>query len=295
MRVQPAVGRRAQRDELSVANQPTEVGDANLMNALLREFLTRAWLSATAMNFCQAMRDGRIVKLGGAIQTILPPTALIFPAVATGAIQSPISSGIVLRLDKFYTSATVARRVTELHCDNPNALRVPMNCDWPSLCQMWLGVCQAIGLVARTVEALDIDPAIVKQVRQLTERLDLIAAGLSPCVAEDGFVVAPGVLDRRSEARVPVQQRIWIESNAGRQSVLLRDISMNGLGISLSSGVKKGMLVAAELPGGRRLKGIVVWAKNGGIGVRLVHPLNPSDPLLTPMPQPAASKRELPL
>jgi hypothetical protein len=158
---------------------------------------------------------------------------------------------------------------------------------------VWKIVCEAIAQVAGSVEALDTDPAINYQMRQLTDRLDLIAAGLSPCVAEDGFVVAPGVLDRRSETRVPILERIWIESNAGRQLVLLHDLSISGMGLARCSGLSKGMLASAELPGGRRVKGIVVWSKDGRAGIRLVQPLNPGDPLLVPSELPRALTRPL--
>ena len=154
--------------------------------------------------------------------------------------------------------------------------------DWSALSLEWQWASECAFLVdtRRLVESNG-DPLLAEREQFVLGIVQDARDGHSPCVTGDGVVIVPGLVDRRRDIRRPQGQRISLETNAGPQSVVLRDIGVGGMGLALCRGLQKGMPVTAVLANGRRLFGITVWSDLDRAGVRFTTPLLATDPLLT--------------
>ncbi len=96
-----------------------------------------------------------------------------------------------------------------------------------------------------------------------------------------GNVSLPSLPQRRREPRYALLQPCMIYTRNSAYPGFARDVSQNGLGISCKGELKLRESVTVELRGGRRLRGRVVWNKNGQQGLQFETPLDYGDPLIS--------------
>jgi hypothetical protein len=114
--------------------------------------------------------------------------------------------------------------------------------------------------------------------------LKTIREGQGVPVAQDGFVLVPGWLDRRGDTRVLRNDPVDVTIGTERRAAFLTDASQTGFGLKFAPGLSIGQLVQVHLKGRETVGAVVVWAERDRAGLRLVHPLAPGDPLLKRSP-----------
>lgn len=259
--------------------------DHDLFNSLINEFHSIAIMAATTTSIISAHSLGLHVNWHGSINSYLPAEPLIFPAVAANLCPRSIDPDLIFGLQEFYIRTKFASNVTahwQLEAE-PDVFSSKADSDLHK--DLWVRVC-TLGIVIHChLDGLDLKHHILHaRLGKLREILRLARDGNHPCVANDGTVVVPGWIDRRSSPRVGINQSIWVEAAGVRQRSILQDVSASGLGVASCRAINAGMPIAVELESGRRLNGIAIWTKNDDrVGVRLLLPLSPTDPLLNPL------------
>ena len=115
----------------------------------------------------------------------------------------------------------------------------------------------------------------------LAKFLKGVGTGIQSHVDALGNVSLPVLPQRRREPRFSLLQPCTIHVRNQVLSGFARDVSQNGLGISCKGELRLKEPVVVELRGGRRLKGRIVWNKNGQQGIQFDTPLSYEDPLIS--------------
>jgi hypothetical protein len=106
-------------------------------------------------------------------------------------------------------------------------------------------------------------------------------SGAHPCVNHYGQVALPILPQRRKSPRYTLLQPCKITSQGSSSIAFARDISKNGIGLTCERDFKLKDQVLIELRSGRKMKGIVVWCRNGKVGVQFDNVLPDNDPLIS--------------
>lgn len=114
----------------------------------------------------------------------------------------------------------------------------------------------------------------------LVSLLNSSADGLQPCIDAAGHPFLPELPQRRRSARKGLFQECNVQHSRRTSRALVRDVSSGGLGLDGIAGLRPNDLVVIDLDTGRRLMGMVAWAKGRLSGVRFSTALPPNDPLL---------------
>ncbi len=106
-------------------------------------------------------------------------------------------------------------------------------------------------------------------------------AGTYGCVNHYGEVALPLLPQRRKTRRYMLLQPCKLMSPGGTSIAFARDISRNGIGLNCERDFKLKEPVLVELRNGRKMKGVVVWCREGKVGVQFDASLPDNDPLIS--------------
>jgi len=115
----------------------------------------------------------------------------------------------------------------------------------------------------------------------LAKFLKEVISNKNTLVDHFGNVSLPALPQRRREPRYALLQPCMVYARNNVYPGFARDVSQNGLGISCKGELRLRENVTIELRGGRRLRGRIVWNKNGQQGLQFETPLDYGDPLIS--------------
>jgi PilZ domain-containing protein len=101
------------------------------------------------------------------------------------------------------------------------------------------------------------------------------------CVNHYGEVALPLLPQRRRTPRYMLLQHCKVTCKGSSLIAFARDISRSGIGISCERDFKLKDPVLVELRNGRRMKGVIVWSKDGKAGIQFDLTLPANDPLIS--------------
>ncbi len=104
-------------------------------------------------------------------------------------------------------------------------------------------------------------------------------SGLHTCVNQVGEVAVPVLPQRRRTQRYVLLQPCMVRSQNGGTVAVARDISRNGIGLSCEQDFQLKERVTIELRDGRKMRGVVAWARNKQMNVQFDEQLSGSDSL----------------
>lgn len=105
--------------------------------------------------------------------------------------------------------------------------------------------------------------------------------GKRSCVNQFGEVSLPLLPQRRRTRRFTLLQPCKVTCHGSTSIAFARDISKNGIGLNCERGFKLRDPLSLELRSGRKMTGIVVWCKDGKVGVQFDSTLADDDPLIS--------------
>jgi len=106
-------------------------------------------------------------------------------------------------------------------------------------------------------------------------------AGNYACVNQYGEVALPLLPQRRRTPRFTLLQPCKVLCQGGTSIAFARDISKTGIGLNCERNFKLKEAALIELRSGRKMNGIVVWSKDGKVGVQFDNTLPDDDPLIS--------------
>lgn len=115
---------------------------------------------------------------------------------------------------------------------------------------------------------------------QLAEMLDHTAAGGWSGIVVDGEIAMPEWADQRATSRNPVRLPGSLERNGRTQPVIIRDISINGLGFDVEQDFAPGEIVTVRSGTEIAVQCRVVWSESGRCGAEFLQPIGEASPLL---------------
>lgn len=121
--------------------------------------------------------------------------------------------------------------------------------------------------------------------------LSATAAGLSPCVADDGQIEIPGLAERRRSPRFATGWRIKVIHNGKACDAILADLSAGGAGLNGLTNCRLGDSLELKLSADRKLNAVVKWVSRDRCGAGFIVRLTEDDPLLIKARDAARSSR----
>jgi len=128
---------------------------------------------------------------------------------------------------------------------------------------------QVAGSVSTMVKSVEKTNAEAGQLRSISDLIAEVSGNLTRTV--DGFLhaVAEDVQERRRAVRKAIRQVAIVTVRGKRMQTMALDISETGLRIEAVPGLQVGDVVDIEWVTGERLRGRLVWLRNGQSGVEL--------------------------
>jgi hypothetical protein len=153
------------------------------------------------------------------------------------------------------------------------------------LAETWRSACRAgtatMAALHKAMNAYELTDGDCDRSASL-ELLSAAAMGSHSLVANDGTLSFPEWAERREFSRVAVRCAATLGWDGRKFPVILRDISMSGIGLEVdkSVGLRRNMNVRVDVGLSLSLDGMVAWANEGGAGIKLNAPLHTDDPRL---------------
>ncbi len=152
------------------------------------------------------------------------------------------------------------------------------------LASAWQTAC---GMAHRVV--LSIDHELSKndikgaagEVSHLLQLLRQTAYGEIPLIAESGEPIMPSWGEQREYARILVRCPAILETGSVKKDVILRDMSIKGLGLQAVHALQIGAPVTVHVKTSMSFRGNVIWSQGDRAGVELRKPLHADDPGLS--------------
>jgi methyl-accepting chemotaxis protein len=128
---------------------------------------------------------------------------------------------------------------------------------------------QVAGSVSTMVQSVEKTNAEAGQLRSISDLIAEVSGNLTRTV--DGFLhaVAEDVQERRRAVRKAIRQVAIVTARGKRMQTMALDISETGLRIEAVPGLQVGDVLDIEWATGERLRGRLVWLRNGQSGVEL--------------------------
>jgi hypothetical protein len=114
----------------------------------------------------------------------------------------------------------------------------------------------------------------------LARLLRQVSSGKSPCVDDMGNILLAELPQRRRAPRFSLQQNCSLGFRGIKYRAFTRDISIQGVGLTGCPHLRLRERAEVELRNGRRLSGIVIWSKDGRVGIKFDQHLPWNDPLI---------------
>lgn len=113
--------------------------------------------------------------------------------------------------------------------------------------------------------------------------LDDVLQGKSPLLEDDQLIPVRTDFELR-EARVMLNAEAWVAGGAQGDRIMVRNISLGGLGFDGAARVMAGQMIEVRLlQSSRKLRGRVAWKVGDKAGVEFAERLDDADPLFTPL------------
>lgn len=128
---------------------------------------------------------------------------------------------------------------------------------------------QVAGSVSTMVQSVEKTNAEAGQLRSISNLIADVSGNLTRTV--DGFLhsVAEDVKERRRASRKAIRQIAVVTNRGKRMQTTALDISTSGLRIEAVPGLMLGDMVEIEWATGDRLRGRIVWIRDGQSGIEL--------------------------
>lgn len=252
-------------------------------SSLLDEFYVSATLTVAFSSIVSAKAHGVVLKNVSRPLAYIPVKPFIFPAVAAGAGPSLVHSGLISVLQDYYTRLAFASVLSDSPALGWSNGQNAEHGELAQLVDLWQRACVLANVVTHQLYDIENinDPVRNHKLISTHQLIKDAISGKCPCVRRDGTVYVPGLLDQRRDERHALGWTVWLDAGGTRERATLQDISAGGMGLTVRPGHPIGALIAVQLSNARCLTGVVVWSQKDGIGVRLLQPLSPTDPLLS--------------
>lgn len=246
--------------------------------ALTIEFLRIAHRVAVTASMANARASHRTLMLTGSLGDYVPGSPDVYAKQSGRRVASFFDRSLTGSLADFYSELEQAIAITPL--DREAWAGTANGCvDWDNLKSDWQALCGQARLILIVLCEFDLLTGS-DQITRLLESEQLLKAawsGATPCIRSDGSVVVPDATQQRAVRRIPLQTTAWLRFKTQRVQVVLKDLSVTGVGLSSCPRLQIGTSVAVEFPGAFDLQGMVQWAHDGNIGVSLSTPLQETD------------------
>jgi uncharacterized membrane protein (DUF441 family) len=272
------------RSDLSIESDipsalPFDTSDVE-MQAILHEFLDQAALTAVTGSMVTARAAGQSIRLLDPLSSYIPRKPVAFLACDQSTLMSPCPPAFSTELLRFYdmVGAAASKTPRELTAWAQSNRHADIN--WQDLKAAWMQACGNARLILLVISEL----GLLNQTDALTRTFAIehlvrtVATGATPCIRSDGMVVIPGRLDERRDLRIPLHVSVWAEFNETRHRVLLRDLSLAGVGLGSCPSVRTGTTVMLEMPDGVRLSGKAMWSHGNNVGLQFTDRLTELHP-----------------
>lgn len=277
--------------QLSAARTPQRSSSGNdldgnaLFEALVCEF---HWTALQIGGICQIFNNARARKTMWMIRScrnILPVEGSVIRFALSNHSETGISHQHGLALKRLFLNLTDAKNWTEALLDGLGSIGVSpqqsqrleqIGAVWRQLAADSLEAVQSLEPETRwRISGRYSENALV-----LAKFLKEALAGGHGSVDALGNVILPVLPQRRREPRFVLLQPCKIAVRNVVLNAIARDVSRNGLGLSCDAQLRLRDAVVVELASGRRLKGRIVWVRDGLQGLQLDVPLPSTDPLI---------------
>jgi PilZ domain len=184
-------------------------------------------------------------------------------------------------IDMFYSALASAKQVTLDFAAETFGTSAENPFEFAEQAESWRMAClSGLTLMAAIQEALtnyDISGATVAT-EPLISLLESAIRGEHGPVDRSGTTIMPSWAERRNADRVRVFCPARLLHNGEEQRVILRDISVAGLGLDAVQDVMPGDKVAVHIGQSLSADGTVVWANDNRAGIMLGRPIHSDDP-----------------
>ena len=243
------------------------------LSALQLDTLDRAALTAAVASILNAAASGQRVRALGELSAYLPAQTGRLDSMHPADLEH-LDQGTVIATAALAGRLRFARDMTLARAGGAQPPPTPEDC--MPLALMWRGVATAVlGVMDRLTRVCSNDHDLAGSPRwnRVVELLREASQGRAPCLEEDGFVLVPGMAERRAEPRPPIGAPGMLRRRGGEQDVWVKDYSAGGLGLAGASDVVPGDLVTVVFDSGLELTGEAMWSRNGRVGIRLAERL----------------------
>jgi hypothetical protein len=260
------------RDASSVSSSAT--------HALATEFLTSALLTAVTTSMVSANAGQRQFKVIGPIVDYLPALPETFAGLTGDYDARFFTPTLTKSLAAYYTQLRRALAVTPNDTESWTGSAATRTTDWGKMTTVWQPLCGEARLMLLALCEFDLltDTDQEPRLLEIAQLIKMARYGGTPCIRSDGIVIVPGWLDGRREVRIPIGATVWIETRHGRQRSVLKDMSLNGMGLSSCPTLAIGNEITVTLPNGTPVQGIVTWCHGGFVGARFAQRMTEADP-----------------
>lgn len=273
-------------DTKPVAGSSSQVEGSFLFEALICEFHWTALQIAavtSVMNAC--LSSGRPWTMRSC-RNLLPVEASVVSLALRSWQEMGIAKEIALRIDRIYLDLAHAKRLTEPFIDVTDTRGMSGKIDFIKLEQLTVFWRK---LTKDTFDAIHaLEPEARWRMNGLYSQNTLILGkflkeavdGRHSCVDSLGEVALPVLPQRRRAPRFALLEHCKVETRGITVPAFAHDISKNGIGIACKHALALKETVIIELSSGRRFKAVVVWGKDGRVGLHFDKPLANNDPLI---------------
>ena len=254
------------------------------MLALVRaENLQVAPVTSVVTSLVNAIESGLFPQIPVASIKLFVP---IYSPAFIAAVEKLSQHPDLLRTSQLWQALSgalsLAQRLTATVGLQANTLEREDICDVEIIADAWRRVCTASEALHEDIATM---MACAGQLCDQTAEagplrlLKLASLGGWPCLDRTGHITIPGVAERRAEARHIVDRPVEVSTDSGSFAAVLSNATAIGLGLEAAVALQAGTEVTVWISEECGLVGVVRWCKGGRIGVRLLEPLLPDDPL----------------
>lgn len=237
-------------------------------------------MAAVTSAINQAQGQGKPAAGRNAVLGFLPGDARLGRNWLEQLLYSTVSTSLILDIREFYARFESVRSLTVSYYQNQYSPRQPDGVNQDILAGSWQQLCWRLStLIDSASKAYPVLRTVAGQHENVRKLLAACANGGAPCMLSDGTIEVKGWVERRKEARWPVDWNAVLLLGLQDASAKVINISVGGACIQTSVQLNLSELITYELASGRRLVGEVRWSSSHTYGTRFIKPLAADDPI----------------
>lgn len=256
----------------------------NALRSILIEIEQSAVFVAITTSIAGALLDQSPALTPQHLSSYRPPNPNVYRAHIDGILEGGVDPAILLPVQAYHTRLTFALRLTRAIVDaGPAPTHNVRGCEYQNLEEAWQHVC---GMALVAISTLREVLASVRFSRPPVSNehaealLRSAKAGGRPCIGKDGSVTMPRWAESRMHQRHVTRQVARLFAGAREQEVMIENVSRSGFGLSGVEDCAAGQAVSIQVQSGERLKGRVMWSRDGRAGIQFETPLPAAHPLV---------------